>query len=241
MNRRCRSRKAASSARAGCRELDELPQCLHARPPVDRRPAGARDRAHRHQEPQDQIQRRLRLLHRDHQGQRRQRARRLPPQADHRQRRALHHRRAEAHGGQDPRRRGAQQGARSTRSFSSCARACCEHLAHIQETAEAIAVLDVLARSPRPRGSSITAAPCSTRRAASSSATAATRARPSSPARTWPARAPTSARSRCSRSWRRSAASCPPPAPRSAWSTASSPASAPATTSRAASPPSWSR
>jgi DNA mismatch repair protein MutS len=34
--------------------------------------------AHRHQEPQDQIQRRLRLLHRDHQGQRRQRARRLP-------------------------------------------------------------------------------------------------------------------------------------------------------------------
>jgi hypothetical protein len=111
-----------------------------------------------------------------------------------------------------------------------------EHLAHIQETAEAIAVLDSSARSPRPRGSSITPArpqrdaqssssataaiPCSIRTSPAASASCRTTspleprkaASSSSPARTWPVRAPTSARPRCSRSWRRLAASCPPPA-----------------------------
>ena len=63
----------------------------------------------------------------------------------------------------------------------------------------------------------------------------------SSPARTWPARAPTSARSRSSRYSRMSAHSCPPPARASASSTRSSPASAAPTRSTPANQPSWSR
>ena len=63
----------------------------------------------------------------------------------------------------------------------------------------------------------------------------------SSPAPTWPAKAPTSAKSPSSSSSPKPAASSPPRLPRSASSTASSPASARATTSRADNPPSWSR
>ena len=61
----------------------------------------------------------------------------------------------------------------------------------------------------------------------------------SSPAPTWPVNPPTSASSPSSPSWHRSVPTSPQTAPPSGWWIASSAASAPATTSHAANPPSW--
>ena len=68
---------------------------------------GARAGAHRHQVAEGPPQQGVRLLHRDHQKQARRRARGLHPQADARQRRAVHHAGAQGVREQDPRRAGA--------------------------------------------------------------------------------------------------------------------------------------
>ena len=69
---------------------------------MDRLAAGARGGTHRDQIVEDQIQQRLRLLPRSHQGEGRPRPGRLPTQTNHDQRRALHHARAQGDGKQDP-------------------------------------------------------------------------------------------------------------------------------------------
>ncbi len=61
------------------------------RPRAHRGDGGGRAGADRHQLAEDPLQPRLRLLHRDLEDEPRARSRRLPPQADDRRRRALHH------------------------------------------------------------------------------------------------------------------------------------------------------
>ena len=86
---------------------------LPPRPRVDRQPGGGRARAHGHQVAQGRLQQGLWLLHRGHPRQRRCHPRRIHPQADAGQRRALHHPRDE--GIRDPgaQRRGAHPRDRS--------------------------------------------------------------------------------------------------------------------------------
>ncbi len=74
----------------------------------------------------------------------RQGPRRLHAQADHGQRRALHHPRAQGDGEQGARRRGTLQEARRRTLRSNSATQVVTHLAALQETAAAIAEIDVL-------------------------------------------------------------------------------------------------
>ena len=92
--------------------LDELRTRHARRQGLDRQTAAGRNRAHRHPVAEGPLQLGVRLLHRGHQGQSRQGPAALHPQADHRQRRAVHHPRTQGDGGQDPRRRGAERQAR---------------------------------------------------------------------------------------------------------------------------------
>ena len=79
----------------------------------DRRARGHRAGAHRHPVAEGAFQPRLRLLHRDLEGQPARGARRLPPQADHRRRRALRHAGAQGLRGEGARRRRACRRARA--------------------------------------------------------------------------------------------------------------------------------
>ena len=107
--------------------------------------AGARVQADRHHEPQGGLQPRLRLLPRSLERAPRQGARRVDAQADARQRRALHHRGAEALRGDDP--DGARTRRWRSRRRSSRRSACAvaEAVAPIQNNARALAALDVIA------------------------------------------------------------------------------------------------
>ena len=118
------------------------------RPPVHRADRSARARAHRHPVAQGPLQQRLRLLHRDLEGQPASGARRLRAQADAGQRRALHHARAEGLRTQgagrrreDPRRWRSELFARAApvRRRSTPQR--------IRATAAAVAELDVTVRA----------------------------------------------------------------------------------------------
>ena len=80
----------------------------------------AETRADRHQLAEDPLQPRLRLLHRDHEGQPAPRAGRLSPQADHRRRRTLRHAGAEG-----IRREGARRGREDSRTRDSTSSSAC--------------------------------------------------------------------------------------------------------------------
>ena len=94
-------------------ELDELRDDQPLGQAGDRRDGGARARAHRHRVAEGPLQPRVRLLHRDLEVEPARGAGRLPPQADHRRRRALHHAGAEGIRGEGARRRRADPRARA--------------------------------------------------------------------------------------------------------------------------------
>ena len=101
-------------------ELDELRELARGGKQWIAQYQAERDRADRHPQPEGRLQQGLRLLHRGHQRPPRQGARRLHPQADAQERRALHHAGAEgvrgegAHG----RREGQGPGVRAVRRAS---------------------------------------------------------------------------------------------------------------------------
>ena len=120
----------------------------------------ARAGAHRHQLAQGPLQPRLRLLHRDPEVEPARGARRLPPQADDRRRRALHHAGAEGVRGEGPRRRRADPRARAGDLRRAAAQVAAE-APRVQDTARALATLDV-ARRARPRPRAVTTTPSRT-------------------------------------------------------------------------------
>ncbi len=108
---RARRRPAGRAARRAAHRLHPRRRRRRARPDPPglgrgrgllREPGGARARAHGHPGAQGPLQPRVRLVDRGQQGAARARARRLPAQADHRGRRALHDRRARALGERRP-------------------------------------------------------------------------------------------------------------------------------------------
>ena len=103
-------------------ELDELRDDQPLGQAGHRRDGGARARAHRHRLAEGPLQPRLRLLHRDLEVEPARGAGRLPPQADDRRRRALHHAGAEGVRGEGARRRRADPRARA-RALRGAARA----------------------------------------------------------------------------------------------------------------------
>ena len=121
--RRARARAAGRAARPGAGWRRDSRRRGHGarRPPAHqpirqaghRGNGGRRAGAHRHRVAQDPLQPRLRVLHRDLEGQPPQRPGRLPPQADHRGGRALHHARAQGIRGEGPRGRRANSRARA--------------------------------------------------------------------------------------------------------------------------------
>ena len=160
-----RSRKAASSAKASSRTSTSLRSASTQGRGLDRQAAERRDRAHGHQVAQGEIQRGLRLLHRDHRSRtwqacpRTTRASRPPPTASASSRDEL-----KQHGGQDPRRRREAPVRLEYEEFVKLRTRAMEHLAEIQETAEAIADTGrARHRSRRRRGSSTTCRPLSER------------------------------------------------------------------------------
>ncbi len=192
----------------------------------------------------------------------------LAPQADGRERRAIHHAGAEGSGGQNPRRGRAVESAGDTSSSRNCAAKCSTISPRLQTTARCDRHAGrALRRSPRRRAFSATAGPrlsdgprrldhsmgaiqCSTSRwsrknSCPNDVHARWRAKPaarSSPARTWPA----------NRTYIRQVAllvldgadriaGCPRSSAEIGLPTASSRASARTTIFRAGNPPSWSR
>ncbi len=86
---------------------------VHRGPRLDRRVTKERGRAHGHPLAQDRVQFRVRLLHRGDEEQPRQRAAGLSAQADHRERRTVHHARVEGGGKPHPRCGGTRPATRS--------------------------------------------------------------------------------------------------------------------------------
>ena len=156
--------------------LDELRTRDARRQGLDREAAAGRNHAHRHPVAQGAVQLRVRLLHRGHEGEPRQGAAALHPQADHRQRRAVHHAGAEGDGRQNPRRGGAQREA-GIRAVPARARGGARRSwPRIQQTAAALAQLDVLGALRRNRAAATTiAARRSATKACCTSATAGIR------------------------------------------------------------------
>ena len=126
------------------RELDELRTISRSRQAAHRRDGRGRARAHRHQLPEDPLQPGLRVLHRDLEVESRQRAPRLPPQADDRRRRTLHH--AGVEGVRGKSRSAPTSGSSSARSgiFEALRGRVAAEAPRIQDTARGIAALDVL-------------------------------------------------------------------------------------------------
>ena len=93
---------------------------------------------------QGSLQSRLRLLHRDLEGQPAPGARRLPAQTDNRGRRAIHHAAAQRNARESPWRRRAHPRP-GARDFRGTAIECGDGSVEIQDTARALATLDVLA------------------------------------------------------------------------------------------------
>ncbi len=166
--RRLRSGRCRS--RAG-RAQDHEPR----RPHHDRGHRGARARADRDLLAQGPLQPGLRLLHRGEQVEPRPRPRRLRAQADDRGRRALHHSRAQGVRGQGAARGRADPRPGRARSSKSSASAVAAESRRLQQTARAVAGLDVLASLAESPPATTTSSPASRAATSSSTSRAATR------------------------------------------------------------------
>ena len=143
-------------------ELDELRAHQPLGQAGHRRDGRARARAHRHRVAEGPLQPRVRLLHRDLEVEPARRAGRLPPQADDRRRRAVHHAGAEGVRGEGARRRRADPRARARALRARCARASPPRRRASRRRRARWRRSTCWPRSPRPRRSTTTSSRTST-------------------------------------------------------------------------------